>query len=208
MARDATKLTTPRQASEAGAGPSSDTEEEVARPRGAPARRAQEAAGSPRAHRAGGGAGAALAGTAMAAVAGTATSQELTVLTATHGQATNAVVILMDDLNLVWVFGLGKFVMTYFGLLIVAAAVGACACWCRRSAETGASNAQGPGGEEEVTTPADKLARRVKRAKRTWTDAGVQGPVHYDGKKHVHRSQGFSRGDEVTRLPAAKAHHE
>ena len=37
-------------------------------------------------------------------------------------------------------------------------------------------------------------------------EAGIQGPVHYDGKRYVHKTQGFSRGDEVSYHLPAKPH--
>ena len=92
-------------------------------------------------------------------------------------------------------------------LLIVAAAAGACACWCLRTAEAGAGRVHGAGTEEEVSTQVGKPAKR-NRARKGRMDAGVQGPVHYTGKRYVHRSQGFSRGDEVTHHPTTKTHFE
>ena len=59
-----------------------------------------------------------------------------------------------------------------------------------------------------MAAPAERTARRAKKVKRAWADVGVQGPAHYDGKRYVHRSQGFGRGDEITRVPATKSHHE
>ena len=145
----------------------------------------------------------------MAATESTAASQPLTALGATQGQATNAVVVLADDLGLVWVIGLCEFALMVVVVLVMTAAAGACACWwCSRTVDAGAGRQRGTRAEkEEEGTQAGKPAKR-SRTRRGRMDAGVQGPVHYDGTRYVHRSQGFNRGDEVTHHPTARPHLE
>ena len=151
------------------------------------------------------GAGTALASAVVAATASTAASQPLTALGATQGQATNAVVVLADNLSLVWVIGLCEFALMVVVVLVMTAAAGACACWwCSRTVDAGAGRQRGTRAEEEEGTQAGKPAKR-SRTRRGRMDAGVQGPVHYDGTRYVHRSQGHGQAASRVNAPPAAA---
>ena len=52
----------------------------------------------------------------------------------------------------------------------------------------------------EPKTPKKKAPRRV------FCEAGVQGPVHYNGTRYIHGNQGFRRADEVTRVVASSGY--
>ena len=116
-------------------------------------------------------------------------------------------VVLADRLSVVWVVDLGVFALVAVAMMALAAAAGACACWCSRTADAGAGRGRGPGAEEEEGVQAGKPAKKSK-AKKGRMETGVQGPVHYDGKRYVHRNQGFSRGDEVTHHLPARPHFD
>ena len=94
------------------------------------------------------------------------------------------------------------------GSLVVVTAVALALLWrlcCGRPAK-----AQEPGTVE--AEPQGK--RNPRRPRRVMCEAGVQGPVHYTGVnqavggRYQHIVQGFSRGDEVTRVVADRPHAE
>ena len=147
----------------------------------------------------------ALAGTVAAAVVGSAAGQPLTALSASEGQSTNAVVFLVDYLSVVWVVSLSSFLLGVLATLCLAAVMGACAGWALKAAGAEASPGRSAGSEAEDEKQVKKPAKKGK-ARRQWMDAGIQGPVHYDGKRYVHRAQGFGRGDEVSFHPPARPH--
>ena len=62
-----------------------------------------------------------------------------------------------------------------------------------------------PGPGEEVVHGPE--ARPPKKPKTIFCEAGVQGPVHFNGSRYIHKNQGFQRGDEVTRVVASRPHH-
>ena len=56
-----------------------------------------------------------------------------------------------------------------------------------------------PAAPGEAAEQPGKAAPKKKRAPpRVFMDAGVQGPVHYNGTRYIHGNQGFRRADEVT----------
>ena len=205
MARDETELTTPRQGLGAGAHDAAGTSEEVARPRGAAAGRPRGGAGSPRGRQSSGPASAALTGTVAAAVVGSAAGQPLTALAATQGRATNAVVFLIDALSFVWVVDLSDFLLGVLATLCLVMVMGACVGCVLRATRAEAGPRRSASGETDDGTQTKKPVKKGK-AKRQWMEAGIQGPVHYDGKRYVHKAQGFSRGDEVSHHLPTKPH--
>jgi len=58
--------------------------------------------------------------------------------------------------------------------------------------------------EQEEERAAHKAPRAPKQPRRVFCDAGVMGPVHYNGVRYVHATQGFRRADEVTREVASQ----
>ena len=76
-------------------------------------------------------------------------------------------------------------------------------CGCRRGGqapEQAAAELAGPVEQTEPKTPKKKAPRRV------FCEAGVQGPVHYNGVRYIHGTQGFRRADEVTRVVASSGY--
>ena len=69
--------------------------------------------------------------------------------------------------------------------------------WCRRAWEE---------KEPEEERVAHKAPKAPKQPRRIFCDAGVMGPVHYNGVRYVHATQGFRRADEVTREVASQGH--
>ena len=63
--------------------------------------------------------------------------------------------------------------------------------------------------EERGVTEADQAepkAPKKKAPRRVFCEAGVQGPVHYNGTRYIHGNQGFRRADEVTRVVASSGY--
>ena len=57
-----------------------------------------------------------------------------------------------------------------------------------------------------VAEPAEPKAPKKKAPRRVFCEAGVQGPVHYNGVRYIHGTQGFRRADEVTRVVASSGY--
>ena len=70
-------------------------------------------------------------------------------------------------------------------------------CGCRRGA-------QAP--EQAAVEPAEPKTPKKKAPRRVFCEAGVQGPVHYNGVRYIHGTQGFRRADEVTRVVASSGY--
>ena len=79
--------------------------------------------------------------------------------------------------------------------LLVATRETRLARWWRRAGEP---------TEQEAARAAPKAPKAPKQPKRVFCDAGVMGPVHYNGLRYVHATQGFRRADEVTREVASQ----
>ena len=63
--------------------------------------------------------------------------------------------------------------------------------------------------EEHSTVSASKAEPQAPKRKappRVFCEAGVQGPVHYNGTRYLHATQGFKRADEVTRVVASSGY--
>ena len=96
------------------------------------------------------------------------------------------------------------------GLLAVLIALAALVSWAIRSAcsrgrrrEPKVEEKKKPKVEEGCGKP-----KSVKKDKVILCDAGVMGPVHYNGARYIHAAQGFRRADEVTREVAEKPHRD
>ena len=83
--------------------------------------------------------------------------------------------------------------------------MGACMGCVLRATRAEAGPRRSAGGETDDEAQTRKPVKKGK-AKRQWMEAGIQGPVHYDGTRYIHKTQGFSRGDEVSYHLPAKPH--
>ena len=63
-----------------------------------------------------------------------------------------------------------------------------------------------PGPREVPMEVVEGKQKPPKKSKAIYCDAGIQGPVHFNGVRYVHKNQGFQRGDEVTRVVASAPH--
>ena len=89
-------------------------------------------------------------------------------------------------------------------ILVVALASALWLAWrcCGRAREEGRPAAQ-PGKAQEA---AGGKQKPPKRPKPVMCEAGIQGPVHFNGTRYIHKNQGFQRGDEVTRVVASSGY--
>ena len=85
-------------------------------------------------------------------------------------------------------------------IVVLAVIIGA-ACHCRWGACRKEARAQ-----EREEQPVAKAPKPPKQPKKVFCDAGVMGPVHYNGERYVHATQGFRRADEVTRVVASSGY--
>ena len=67
-------------------------------------------------------------------------------------------------------------------------------CCCRGGGKETEERGVAEADQAEPKAPKKKAPRRV------FCEAGVQGPVHYNGVRYIHGNQGFRRADEVTRV--------
>ena len=89
-----------------------------------------------------------------------------------------------------------KIIVSLMVVLVTALALAWCCC-------SGAKPRPQDPSPPEVVEGKQKLP---KKPKTIYCDAGIQGPVHFNGARYVHKNQGFQRGDEVTREVANKPH--
>jgi len=87
-----------------------------------------------------------------------------------------------------------KIIVSLMVVLATALALAWCCC-------SGAKPSQQDPCPQEAVEGKRKLP---KKPKTIYCDAGVMGPVHYNGVRYVHATQGFRRADEVTREVASQ----
>jgi len=75
-------------------------------------------------------------------------------------------------------------------------------CWCG-ACRRGRPVAEEPKPAAAAGAPEGK-PKQPRKPKTIYCEAGIQGPVHYNGVRYIHTNQGFQRGGEVTREVAAK----
>eukprot|EP00959_Pyramimonas_sp_CCMP1952_P104223 2178443-Pyramimonas_sp.AAC.1 len=70
--------------------------------------------------------------------------------------------------------------------------VGSCCCGTAKENE----GKQEPTVQQAATQQTPTAHKPPKQPQRTFCDAGVMGPVHYNGVRYVHETQGFRRANE------------